>query len=252
MKLHCLGTAGYHPSPSRHTSCYFLPEQGIVLDGGSGMFRLTEFLLRDPRQTLDLFLSHAHLDHTFGLTFLLDTIAVTDLRQIRVIGVQDKLDAVREHLFDEKLFPVLPPIDFRPLGSDHGIMQLNAHTGVQWFPLEHPGGSTGFRFTLRDKILCYVTDTVARPEAEYLQFLRGADLLLHECNFHNDYQELAIRTGHSWISAVTDLVRSTRPKKTALIHLNPLADSLGQPLQLDAEQLALNMSLTSDLECVDF
>jgi hypothetical protein len=40
MKLHCLGTAGYHPSDNRHTACFFLPDQGIALDAGSSVFRL--------------------------------------------------------------------------------------------------------------------------------------------------------------------------------------------------------------------
>ena len=40
MKLHCLGTGGYHPSEHRHTACYYLPELQLVLDAGTGMFRL--------------------------------------------------------------------------------------------------------------------------------------------------------------------------------------------------------------------
>ena len=32
MKLHLLGTTGYHPNARRHTACLMLPEQGIVLD----------------------------------------------------------------------------------------------------------------------------------------------------------------------------------------------------------------------------
>ena len=69
MRLHCLGTVGYHPNDARHTSCYCLPESGIVLDGGTGAFRLANLI---ETETLDVLLSHAHLDHTFGLTFLLD------------------------------------------------------------------------------------------------------------------------------------------------------------------------------------
>ena len=55
-----LGTAGYHPSETRHTSCLMLPEVGVVLDAGSGMFRVRDLL---TTKTLDIFLSHAHLDH---------------------------------------------------------------------------------------------------------------------------------------------------------------------------------------------
>ncbi len=69
MQLHCLGTAGYHPSDTRQTSCYFLARDGVVLDAGTGIYRLTPLIQTD---TLDILLSHAHLDHVVGLTFLLD------------------------------------------------------------------------------------------------------------------------------------------------------------------------------------
>ena len=60
MKLHLLGTAGYHPTQRRHTACLMLPEVGLVLDAGTAMFRI-----RDLIQTrhLDIFLTHTHLDH---------------------------------------------------------------------------------------------------------------------------------------------------------------------------------------------
>ena len=69
MRIHCLGTAGSHPDDSRHTSCYFLPNRASCSMPGTGMYRLAELI---ETQTLDVLLSHAHLDHTFGLTFLLD------------------------------------------------------------------------------------------------------------------------------------------------------------------------------------
>ena len=71
MRLHCLGTVGYHPNDSSHTSCYFLPQSGILLDAGTGIFRLAKLIETD---SLDVLLSHAHLDHSFGLTFLLDVL----------------------------------------------------------------------------------------------------------------------------------------------------------------------------------
>ena len=42
MKILLLGTAGYHPSETRHTACVMLPEAGIVLDAGTGFFRVRE------------------------------------------------------------------------------------------------------------------------------------------------------------------------------------------------------------------
>ena len=65
MKLHCLGTAGYHPSATRHTSCFFIPEASLVLDAGSGLFRLEKLL---DQEEISILLTHAHLDqlHRFA------------------------------------------------------------------------------------------------------------------------------------------------------------------------------------------
>ncbi len=102
MKIHCLGTAGYHPNDTRQTSCYYLPEAGIALDAGTGTYRLPKVL---AGKSLNILLSHAHLDHTAGLTFLLDVLANHPLEQIQIWGESDKLAAVREHLFHPLIFP---------------------------------------------------------------------------------------------------------------------------------------------------
>ena len=71
MKLVLLGTTGYHPNDERQTACFMLPEQGIVLDAGTAMYRVRDQLVTPE---LDIFLTHAHLDHIVGLTFLFDVI----------------------------------------------------------------------------------------------------------------------------------------------------------------------------------
>ena len=160
MRIQCFGTTGFHPSPSRHTACYYLPECNLLLDAGTGLFRLTAALLTEPKQSLDILLSHAHLDHIVGLTFLIDTMAVTELEKVRVFGNADMLEAIREHLFTERLFPVEPRFEMIPLEGSHGKLELGATT-IRYFPLEHPGGSTGYTILAESgKKIAYVTDTV--------------------------------------------------------------------------------------------
>ena len=72
MKLVLLGTGGYYANDRRHTACLMLPEVGVVLDAGSGMFRIRDYLATDR---LDIFLTHAHLDHVIGLTYLIDVLS---------------------------------------------------------------------------------------------------------------------------------------------------------------------------------
>src|SRR5262245_5716370 len=139
MKLLLLGTAGYHPNETRHTSCVMLPEAGIVLDAGTGFFRVRDKL---QTSTLDLLLSHAHLDHVAGLTFLLGTAWERNLTRIAVHGEAEKLAAVREHLLAGLLFPAPLQCEWQPLGQQPLIV---SGAKVTHFPLVHPGGCVGYR-----------------------------------------------------------------------------------------------------------
>lgn len=252
MKLHCLGTTGFHPSPSRHTACYYLPEIDLVLDAGTGLFRLVQCLLDEPKKSLTILLSHAHLDHIVGLTFLVDVMAVTELEQVTVIGESAKIAAVKEHLYHELLFPVPPSMDFVELASPLGKMTLSK-ASLEWFPLEHPGSSIGFVLNIDEKKLAYVTDTVSRLEAEHMATIADADLLLHECYFGDQHRKLAEKTGHSWLSAVTEIVEKTRARKTALIHINPLAEILKTPIELDDRHTnELQMLVAKDEMVLEF
>src|SRR4051812_28869940 len=102
MRIHLLGTAGYHPTDTRHTASFFIPEVGIALDAGTGFYRLRPLL---ATETLDIFLSHAHLDHVVGLTFLLDIMHGRQVKEVRVHGEAEKLDSIRDHLLADLQFP---------------------------------------------------------------------------------------------------------------------------------------------------
>jgi ribonuclease Z len=219
MKLLLLGTAGYHPSERRHTACAMLPEAGIVLDAGTGLFRVRDCL---QTRTLDVLLSHAHLDHVVGLTFLLSTTWERQLERITVHGEAQKLAAIREHLLSEHLFPAPLPCDWRSL--DAGPLELLG-ARITHFPLAHPGGCVGYRLDWPGRSLAYVTDTTASPRAAYVEAIRGVDLLLHECNFRDGEEDWAIATGHSCITPVAQVAAEAAVKRLVLLHFNPLIDS---------------------------
>src|SRR5262245_7209138 len=101
MTLTLLGTSVYHPGERRHTACLMLPEDGIVLDAGTGFFRVRRHL---QTPTLDILLTHAHLDHVAGLTDLLSTAFEKSLDRITVHGAAEKLAAIRAHLLSDSIF----------------------------------------------------------------------------------------------------------------------------------------------------
>ncbi len=254
MIIKCFGTAGYHPSEDRHTSCYYIPELSLLLDAGTGIFRLTAELLAEPRESVDIWLSHAHLDHVVGLTFLLDTMAVTTLKRVRVFGEAAKLQAIRERIYHDLIFPVEPTIEFIDLPDSASPFLVSGYRDyfVQWLPLEHPGGAVGYVIEYAGKRLAYITDTTAYPDSPYIPALRDLDVLLHECNFGDQHQALAEKTGHSWLSAVASVVEQCRPKRSLLIHHNPLAEMLNIAHRLSSSQLKLGMRLANDRDEIEF
>jgi len=217
MKLILLGTGGYHPNDRRHTPALLLPECGVMLDAGTGVFRAGGYLER-PR--LDVFLTHAHLDHVVGLTYLFNVIRVHPLEEIVVHARPDKLAAVDEHLFSEALFPKKPPIELRPLAEE---VRVPGGGRVVHFDLDHPGGSIGYRLEWPGRSMAYVTDTTARPEADYVAHIRGVDLLVHECYFPDDKADWAATTGHSCVTPTAQVARAAAAKRLVLVHHNPLS-----------------------------
>jgi ribonuclease Z len=229
MKLHCLGTAGYHPNNFRHTSCYSIPEANLVLDAGTGFYRIAESI---SQESLHILLSHAHLDHSFGLTYVIDFLATTCLKEIHVYAQREKIQTLCEHLFHPLLFPVLPSIQWHAL-EDLGSHFTVEQTKIEWFPLEHPGGSVGYRLDWQSTSLAYVTDTTCRVGADYWKRILGVEWLLHECNFSDDYEELAEKTGHSCLTPVLEASFHAKIPRLILSHFNPL--SLGDdPIGLEA------------------
>ena len=219
MKLLLLGTTGYHPNDRRHTACMMLPELGVVLDAGSAMFRVREYL---ETETLDIFLSHAHLDHVVGLTYMFDVLYDRTMQRVTVHGEQAKLDTIRKHLFSELMFPVDPPFEMQPIQPSTVLPQGGKLTH---FPLKHPGGSIGMRLDWPDRSMAYVTDTIAAVDADYVEKIRGVDLLVHECYFGDDMAEQAELTGHSCLSHVAEVAAAAEVGRLVLVHINPLLAS---------------------------
>ena len=223
MKIVFLGTAGYHPSETRHTTSIIIPELGFVLDAGTGFFRARDLIRGDH---LDIFLSHAHLDHLQGVTYLLDVLWGKNIpnENVTIWGEKTHLDYLEKHIFGSPVFPVPFLYRTKEVSRKFTVKGVRVQTKV----LPHPGNSIGYRFTFPDgRVLAYVTDTVA--EGAQLPLIENADLLIHECNFPDTFmgsslstEEHAKKTGHSITSKVNALALEAKVKRLALIHFNPL------------------------------
>ena len=211
-----------------------LPEIGLILDAGTGIFRARPLI---QTSSLDILLTHVHLDHVVGLTFLYNVVRDRELERLTVHVAPDKVDAIERHLYEQQLFPVGPNFDIRPF--DESPIPLLDGAGVTKIPLVHPGGSHGFRINWPDRSLAYITDTTATADAEYIDSIRGVNTLIHECYFPDGEEELADLTGHSCLTPVAKVAQSAQAERLFLVHINPLDES-DDPLDLASVEDRVN------------
>jgi len=226
MRVILLGTGGYYPTDKRQTACVWLPEAGIALDAGTGLWRLRDMDL--PAQ-IHILLSHGHLDHSGGLVYLLGALRRENragdgqAEGVTVWAPGTIGDEVVERIFGEAVF-----------GREWDEMPFQTATRrlptepfelggmkIETLALAHGRrGSVAFRLTDRDgKTLVYLTDTFCG--AEHVDFCRDADLILGEAFVRSEAEEVARAAGHSTPRHLARLAADARARQLVLIHINP-------------------------------
>jgi ribonuclease BN (tRNA processing enzyme) len=243
MKLIVLGSNGYRPTDLGQTACYAIPEIGVILDAGSGIYRMVDYLLSNQ---LDIFLTHAHSDHYGGLVNLEFVFwkkytleALERETKPKAGSIRKSLEAsppkARVHVAPEVLDGIPPYFrhhrdnkyfEFIPLKA---IEELSGGARLISFPVDHTVTCFGFRLEKPGGSLAYVTDTYGEPDASYLEKIRGVDVLLHECCVSDDDPEFARRVGHSHITPVAHLAAEAQVGRLILIHLSAMRPETGEP-----------------------
>ncbi|KAB2958232.1 MAG: MBL fold metallo-hydrolase, partial [Thermoanaerobaculia bacterium] len=215
MRLLPLGTNGYLPGHGRQTMSFLLERGGevLLLDAGTGVSRLLEpaalALLAGARR-LDVVLTHYHLDHVIGLSYLPGVARDLPVRifapapPLTEFGPEALAALIAPPFFPVTLERLAMPVEVRPYaGPELEAGGFRFEVRAQ----RHPGGSAGLR--LGDE-LAYVTDTVCDPAT--VAFARGVGSLLHEVWLTDEEstRDAAARTGHSAAGEVADLARRAR------------------------------------------
>ncbi len=217
MKVLILGSGGYHPTETRQTTCVMIPEYGIVLDAGTAFFRVRENIKTDH---LSILLSHAHLDHVAGLTYLQGVLeGKLPEENVSIYGLSKHLEGVKTNLFSKTLFSVSLKAQLQPIDSNEKTFTTGT-VKVNFRLQKHANDSVGYRLTLPDKkVIVFATDTTVASEDG--EFVREADLLIHECYATDAQKEFATKTFHSTPKEVYELVEKMNVKKCVLVHINP-------------------------------
>ncbi|HEX3870786.1 MAG TPA: MBL fold metallo-hydrolase, partial [Pirellulales bacterium] len=113
-------------------------------------------------------------------------------------------------------------------------------------------GTVGFRLDWPGRSMAYVTDTIARADAPYIEHIKGVDLLVHECYFPDSQTEFAMTTGHSHVTPVAEVAAAANVGKLVLVHVWP-RPNVDDPIGLEtARRIFPNTELGRDLDEYEF
>ena len=72
--------------------------------------------------------------------------------------------------------------------------------------------------------MAYVTDTTADVGADYVENIRGVDLLVHEAYFAEDVNNMPANTGHSSLIRVAEVAAAANVGRLVIAHIDPQID----------------------------
>lgn len=225
-----LGVNGFFPFNGRQTACYLIIKDDtvIVLDAGTGISGLLTEKIKEKikGKEINIILSHYHLDHTCGLSYL------TGLKLGRKVKVYCPLyplvkakninglkKVLSPPIFSLKFIDL--PMEAKEISSESfKIGKINVKLLSQY----HPGGSVGVKI---DNEIVYITDTVVSDKTA--KFAKNAKLLLHELWITDkELKEAPLEADgkrqdekHSYESGVVKIALESKCEKVMPIHMTP-------------------------------
>jgi phosphoribosyl 1,2-cyclic phosphodiesterase len=258
------GVRGSYPTPGPHTvrhggntSCVEMQvgKHTLIFDAGSGIVRLGAELQQRPKGELlyaSLFITHGHGDHLLGFPFfapLFDPHA-----HIHIFGPQLCGQNI-EQLVTPLMSPPYFPVDVRHLPSKRAYHTIVDEKRLVWMngkPMldgthsclnstsserdvvviarmtqSHPlDGSLNYRIEYAGRSVVYATDVEWEHgcEPEFVSFVEGADLLIHDAQYTmQDYKDKH-GYGHCTVEMAVEAARAAHVGELVLFHHEPTYD----------------------------
>ena len=209
-----------------------------MLDAGTGIRALGLDLVakQNGAARVEILLSHAHWDHIQGLPHFKPFFAPGN--SVRIWGSRQgttSLEAILRQQMDPAVFPV--PLD--ALSAKLTVQQVDTDDfsigefRVRTMKLRHPGTTLGFRQTpvKGGPSLAYVTDNELGAGGEYdvakswrrdfVAFLQGVELLIHDAMYTPKELEQHRGWGHSTYEEAVTLAQDAGAKRLVLFHHEP-------------------------------
>ena len=232
-------TAGY----GGHTSCVAVEVDGaapFVFDLGTGARRLGKHLVKQGVERVYVTLSHTHMDHLFALPYF-EPIFHPDC-QVH-LGLPAASSADARSRVAQYLNGVFHPLRLDDIGARMRFYGIPAAAEFNVGPyllktlrMVHPGGTLGYRLSLNEQSVCYLTDTgpladpdegiivgkqPTRMERDLIDLVQGTDLMIMDTTFDQDefYQKRS--WGHAFPEYAVAIAKAAGVKKVALFHHSP-------------------------------
>lgn len=250
LSLRFWGTRGSIPSPGPttvryggNTPCVELRTADgwlIILDAGTGIRELGRSLVERANGAPvkgDIFLTHAHWDHIQGIPFFAPLFQKGN--HFTIWGSESLQTSIGRVVRDQ-MSPTVFPVTFEELDARIDFQELsearssNHGYDVSAMPVRHPGGALGYRFTNGNaggRALVYVSDNELSAAARYddpkgwreqfVAFVRGAKVLIHDTMYRADEYGSFIGWGHSTYEDAVELALEAKVEQLVLYHHRP-------------------------------
>ena len=240
MIIRCWGARGSIPVSGKEylkyggsTTCLELrtkDDEIIIIDAGTGIRKSGNKLLDENRHEYSIIFTHAHWDHIQGFPFF-KPIYVKGIH-IDLFGRPYVLESAREIVSRTMVHPNFP-VDFEDVKCDisyHDVCESTFRIKsliVTPISLSHPGQGTGYKFIDDDTSFVFLTDnelSFKHPGGleyqDYLDFTRGADLLIHDAEFTEEEYRTKQRWGHTVYTDALKLALKANVRRFGLFHHN--------------------------------
>lgn len=260
MRVRFWGTRGSISTPGKQTVRYggntpcvevrLANGELIILDAGTGIRNLGESLIENGESVKAyIMISHPHWDHIQGFPFFKP--AFISGNELTIIGGETEkvsltrmiADQMNKVYFPVQLNELKATLQFRRV-SEEQFEVFDAR--VQTLFVNHPTFAIGYRISHRGKSLVYISDnepfdrhvaqairnvekviiekysrSAGDPNQRVFDFVRDADLLIHDATYTPEEYVNRVGWGHSHYLFTLRVAAEGRVKRLVLFHHDP-------------------------------
>jgi phosphoribosyl 1,2-cyclic phosphodiesterase len=241
MKIKLLGTRGSIPTPGKdtvkyggNTTCIDLTlnsGQKIIIDAGSGMRVLSNEILSEKINHINLFLTHSHWDHIQGFPFFIP-IYIPNF-SIKIFAASPTYERLLD-ILKGQMKSIYYPVPFKQIGAKIEFEKIRKSgiliDGVKISSIltNHPLETHAFKFEEDGKIFVFMSDNeldhqdiAVVPYEEHLDFIKDSDVLIHDAQYEKREMKKHKSWGHSSWEQTVAFAKDGKIKTLYLTHYDP-------------------------------